>query len=46
VPPEILAAEALRIMQDRKIGQLLVVDVNNRLVGALNFQDMLAAKIV
>ncbi|MFK7964230.1 MAG: SIS domain-containing protein [Burkholderiaceae bacterium] len=46
VTPETLAAEALRIMQERKIGQLLVVDANNRLVGALNFQDMLAAKIV
>lgn len=46
VAPELLAAEALRIMQDRKIGQLLVVDANKRLVGALNFQDMLAAKIV
>ncbi len=46
VSPETLAAEALRLMQEKRIGQLLVSDANNHLVGALNFQDMLAAKIV
>lgn len=46
VAPETLAAEALRLMQDRKIGQLLVADAKQKLLGVLNFQDMLAAKIV
>ena len=46
VPADQLAAEALHLMQDRKIGQLLVVDAQHRLIGALNFQDMLTARIV
>ncbi|MEZ5651408.1 MAG: KpsF/GutQ family sugar-phosphate isomerase [Burkholderiaceae bacterium] len=40
-----LAAEALRIMEDRRIGQLLVADEAGGVLGALNFQDLLAAKI-
>lgn len=39
---EKLAVEALKIMQDKKINALLVVD-NNTLVGALNMHDMLKA---
>lgn len=40
-----LAAEAVRIMEERKIGQLLVVDEDRRLVGAINFHDLLEAKV-
>lgn len=40
-----LAAEAVRIMEERKIGQLLVVDDEARLIGAVNFHDLLEAKV-
>jgi arabinose-5-phosphate isomerase len=40
-----LAAEAVRVMEERKIGQLLVAD-DDRLVGAINFHDLLAARVV
>jgi len=38
---DILAADALRIMQDKKINALLVVDQDNRLTGVLNMHDLL-----
>jgi len=41
-----LAAEALRIMQDSKINALLVVDGSNVLVGVLNMHDLLKAKVL
>ena len=40
-----LAAEAVRIMEERKIGQLLVIDDERRLVGAVNFHDLLEARV-
>ena len=46
VPPGILAAEALQLMQEKKINALLVVDDDNKLVGALNMHDMLRAGVV
>ena len=42
----LLAAEVVKIMQDNKIGAMLVVDENNKLVGALNMQDLLSAGVV
>ena len=42
----ILAAEALKIMQDKKINGALVTDENNKLVGALNMHDLLQAGVV
>ncbi|WP_432697959.1 KpsF/GutQ family sugar-phosphate isomerase [Marinobacterium sp. YM272] len=42
----ILAAEALQIMQSRKINALIVVDENDRPVGALNMHDMLKAGVI
>jgi len=45
IGPGALAAEAVRIMEDRRISQLLVV-ADDRLVGALTLLDLLAAKIV
>lgn len=37
---DILAAEALRILEENKITSLLVVDENRRVVGALNIHDL------
>lgn len=44
--PEMLAAEALKIMEDHKIGSLIVVDENDRPVGAFNLQDLLRAGVM
>lgn len=41
-----LAAEALRLMEERKINALLVVDENGDLAGALNMHDLLRAGVV
>ena len=38
-----LAAEALHVMEDRRINALLVVDEDKRLIGALNMHDLLRA---
>jgi arabinose-5-phosphate isomerase len=46
VPPEMLAAEALKIMEDKKINGLLVVNNEDKLVGALNMQDLLKAGVI
>ena len=43
---EMLAVEALQIMQENKINALLVVDEENRLIGALNMHDLLRAGVV
>lgn len=44
--PGHLAAEALQIMEERKINGLLVVDANRHPVGALNMHDLLRAGVV
>ena len=41
-----LAVEALEIMEQRKIHNFLVVDENQKLVGAFNMHDLLRAKVV
>ncbi|KPW29536.1 Arabinose 5-phosphate isomerase [Pseudomonas coronafaciens pv. atropurpurea] len=46
VHAEMLAAEALKIMEDHKIGALVVVDRNDRPVGAFNLQDLLRAGVM
>lgn len=46
VNQNILAAEALKIMQDKKINAVLVTDKNNKLVGAINMHDLLQAGVV
>jgi len=46
VTADILAAEALQIMDSKKINALLVVDDKQQLVGALNMHDMLRAGVV
>lgn len=42
----ILAAEAMQIMEEKKINALLVVDENQRISGALNMHDLIHAGIV
>jgi arabinose-5-phosphate isomerase len=44
--PENLAVEAARLMEDFKIHAVLVVDADQRLVGALNIHDLLRARVV
>jgi arabinose-5-phosphate isomerase len=44
--PEMLAAEALKIMEDHKIGALIVVDKNDHPIGAFNLQDLLRAGVM
>jgi arabinose-5-phosphate isomerase len=46
LPKESLAAEALQLMESRKINALLVADSNKFLVGALNMHDLLTAGVV
>ncbi|GIZ11599.1 KpsF/GutQ family sugar-phosphate isomerase [Pseudomonas sp. NCCP-436] len=43
---EMLAAEALKIMEDHKINSLVVVDEQERPVGALNMHDLLRAGVM
>ena len=44
--PRMLAAEAVRLMQDHRITALPVVDDDGRLVGALNVHDLLRAGVM
>lgn len=46
IPEHILAAEALRIMEEKKINALIVVDEYRRPLGALNMHDLIRAGIV
>jgi arabinose-5-phosphate isomerase len=46
IGPERLAAEAVEIMERYKVNQLLVVDADKRLVGALNMHDLFRAKVI
>lgn len=41
-----LAVEGARMMEDHKIQALLVVDADQRVVGALNIHDLLRARVV
>lgn len=44
--PDVLAAEAVRIMEENKITGLLVTDDEGRLVGALNIHDLFRAGVM
>jgi arabinose-5-phosphate isomerase len=46
ISPDALAMEAVQMMQDFRIQGLLVIDAEQQLVGALNFQDLLQAGVV
>ncbi|KPW46289.1 Arabinose 5-phosphate isomerase [Pseudomonas syringae pv. antirrhini] len=43
---DMLAAQALKIMEDNKISALVVVDLNDKPVGAFNLQDLLRAGVM
>ena len=45
VGPEMLAAEAMRIMEENEIGALVVLDDNNAITGVLHLKDLLHAGI-
>lgn len=44
--PDMLAAEALKIMEDKKINGLIIVDKNNCPIGAMNMHDLLKAGVM
>ncbi|CUS47427.1 MAG: arabinose-5-phosphate isomerase [Idiomarinaceae bacterium HL-53] len=46
VKHELLAAEALQLMESRKINGLIVVDAANKPVGAFNMHDLLQAGVL
>ncbi|MBA1444648.1 MAG: KpsF/GutQ family sugar-phosphate isomerase [Chromatiales bacterium] len=46
VAPEMLAAEALQLMEENKISGLLVVNGQGELVGAFNMHDLLRAGVM
>ncbi|MDD5460804.1 MAG: KpsF/GutQ family sugar-phosphate isomerase [Methylococcales bacterium] len=46
ISTDILAAEAMQIMERKKINALIVIDQQQRVVGALNMHDLIRAGIV
>lgn len=46
VQPDMLAAQALKIMEDFKISQLPVLDTNQQTVGAITMHDLLRAGVI
>ena len=46
IPADILAAEAMQVMEQKKINALIVVDDQRMAVGALNMHDLIRAGIV
>lgn len=46
IAPDALAVEAVQLMEQFNISQLLVVDAHKKLVGALNMHDLLKAKVI
>ena len=45
-PPDMLAAEALRLMQEREFDNLPVADAEGRAVGVVDIQDLMKAGVV
>ena len=46
IGPDELASAAVHAMESHKVNALVVVDVERRVVGALNFIDLLRARVV
>ncbi|MFY9329373.1 MAG: KpsF/GutQ family sugar-phosphate isomerase [Georgfuchsia sp.] len=46
IGPERLAVEAVEMMEQFKVNQLLVLDVDGQLMGALNMHDLFRAKVI
>lgn len=46
VTPDMLAAETIKIMEEKKINSFLVVDASKKLIGVLNMHDLLRARVM
>jgi len=46
IDPNSLAAEAVQVMEEHNISQILAVDAQHKLVGVLNMHDLLHAKVI
>jgi arabinose-5-phosphate isomerase len=46
IPPELLAEEAIEMMEKHRINHLVVSDADGTLLGALNLHDLFAAKVI
>lgn len=46
IPPELLAEEAIEMMEKYRINHLVVTDPQGALLGALNLHDLFAAKVI
>lgn len=46
ISPDVLAAEAVEMMERHRINQLVVADINGHLIGALNLHDLFAAQVI
>lgn len=46
ISPHALAVEAVELMERHRVNQLLVVDADGALVGALNMHDLFRAKVI
>lgn len=46
IPAELLAEEAIEMMEKHRINHLVVTDASGHLLGALNLHDLFAAKVI
>ncbi|HWI14042.1 MAG TPA: CBS domain-containing protein, partial [Burkholderiales bacterium] len=46
ISPDKLAVEAVEIMERNKVNQIIVVDADRHLLGALNMHDLFRAKVI
>ncbi|OZA11333.1 MAG: arabinose-5-phosphate isomerase [Polynucleobacter sp. 24-46-87] len=46
IPPDLLAEEAIEMMEKHRINHLVVTDASGVLLGALNLHDLFAAKVI
>lgn len=46
IRPDVLAAEAVEMMERYRINQLVVADSDGKLIGALNLHDLFAAQVI
>jgi arabinose-5-phosphate isomerase len=46
IPPELLAEEAIEMMEKHRINHLVVTDPQGKLLGALNLHDLFAGKVI
>ena len=46
IPPDLIAEEAIEMMEHHRINHLIVTDANKTLLGALNLHDLFAAKVI